>query len=231
MAPQALPDGFGDANWKESSGFTSLVGLHEATIFTAKPKTSEKGKPGFELTFRIDGGAFDGEDVVERFAGITSDTIFRTHDILKAAGVLDNYYKRNADGNGGQWVGVPTKDELEGLKLMIAVQNQPWQGTDRETGQPSYNQDGTPRMLDSNVIARYYALGTEVDISTLPAQKPRYQPGEDGSGKGRQGGGFGGGNGFAAPQQQSQPQGGGSPWPAQQGQPQQQGQQQPSNGW
>lgn len=229
--PHALPEGFGDANWKESSGFTSLVGLHDATIFTAEPVKSGKGKPGYKLTFRIDGGAFDGEDVVERFAGITADTIFRTHDILKAAGVLDNYYRRNEDGNGGQWIGVPTKDELEGLKVLIAVQNQPWQGTDRENNNaPAYNPDGTPRMLDSNVIARYFAPGTEVDINSLPPQKPRYQPGEDGSGSGRQGGGFGGG--FQQPQGQQ----GGSPWGAQPGQPQQPqgGAQQPgpgSQGW
>lgn len=177
--PQQLPNGFGDANWKEGGSFTSMEGLHDVTIFTAEPVNSGKGKPGFKLTMRIDGGPFDGEDLIERFAGLTADTIFRTHDVLKAAGILDNYYKRNEDGKSGVWVAVPTKDEMEGLKFQVLVQNEPWQGTDRETKAPAFNEGGSPRMLDANRVTRYYPLGEAVDISKVPPLKPRYEKGVD----------------------------------------------------
>jgi len=181
--PEALPQGF-NPNWTETAGFTSLVGLHDVTIFTAE-KGSKNGADFWKLTLRIDGGAFDGEDVKENYIGLTEKTIFRLYGILKAAGVSETYYRHNADGTpGGQWIAFPSKDELEGLKLQVLVQNEPWQGNDKDSQQPSFNADGTPKMLDANRITRYYAVGEKVDLASLTNPdgslkelKPRLAPG------------------------------------------------------
>lgn len=229
--PEALPQGF-NPNWKETAGFQSLVGLHDVTVFTAEKDTSGQA-PFWKLTLRIDGGPFDGEDVKENYVGLTEKTIFRLYSILKAAGVSETYYRHNADGTpGGQWIAFPTKDELEGLKLRALVRNEPWQGNDQETKQPAWNADGTPKMLDSNRVDRYYAVGENVDLSSLTGTdgelkplKPRYAKGVDPNNPtlaGSGGGGFGGAaGGFGAPAGGVQQPIPGGPWnnPGQPGQP------------
>lgn len=173
--PAQLPAGFGNAEYTHSEGgnFTEITpGIYPCTIFEVEEKTSDKGKPGLKITFRINGGPFDGNDVIEQFAGLTADTIFRTHDILKGAGILDQFFRRDpSDEKKGTWVAVPVPADLQAKQLQVRIENAPFQGRDKDTKQPQF-ENGAPKMLNGNRPTGYYPIGENVEFKATNI-KPR----------------------------------------------------------
>ncbi len=218
--PAQLPAGFGNAEYTHSEGgnFVEVTpGIYPCSIFEAEEKTSEKGKPGLKVTFRINGGQFDGVDVVEQFAGLTADTIFRTHDILKGAGILDTYFQRDPqDEKKGRWVAVPVPSDLIGKQLQVRIEAAPTQSRDKDSKKPQFEDNGTPKMMNFNRPTGFYPMGENVQFKPTSI-KPRIYAASPAEVGGAQGGGFGGGQPWNPAQQgQGQPQQGGSPWGGQQ---------------
>lgn len=176
--PTALPAGFGDASKSgESSGFVEMRGIFDATIYNIERQSKERQgvmEHNFLITFRIDGGEFDGEDTSKVFVGLFSRAIFTLHDILVALEELDTYYKKNEDGKGGQWVALPDEADLQGKRLRIQIDNAPWQSTQREDRDMGVvNPDGTPVLRDGNGITAYYSIKKPAPEYRPRTVKPR----------------------------------------------------------
>lgn len=163
MSPIALPQDLANETWEPKDGFTLIEpGIYDATIFAVARKSNDKGNY-YQVTFRIQGGDFDGEDVIEQYVGLQKDTIFRLYDILKGADLLAPYY----DEANKKWIALPTDDELVGKSVYIQLDNAPFQSRDKDTKQLLFNTDGTPKMLDSTKPTRYFPRSEP---------KPEYKP-------------------------------------------------------
>lgn len=174
--PTSLPAGFGDATKSgESSRFYEARGIFDATIYKIERQSKTRNgveEHNFLITFRIDGGEYDGEDTRPVFVGLFSRAIFTLHDILVALGELDNYYKRSEDGKG-QWVALPDEDDLQGKRLRIQLDDAPWQATDKDTGVGLVNPDGTPVLRDGQAITAYWSINKPAPEYRERPQKPR----------------------------------------------------------
>lgn len=211
--PTSLPAGFGDETKSgESSRFYEARGIFDATLYKIEKKSKNRNgveEYNFDITFRIDGGEYDGEDTRPQFVGLFSRAIFTLHDILVALGELDTYYKRDESGKG-KWVALPEVDDLQSKKLRIQLDDAPWQATDRNTNVGLVNRDGSPQLRDGQAITAYYSMSKPAPEYKPRPQKPRMAKNQPAAG------GFGGGNaqgftgGSAFPGQVSdvQPQGG-----------------------
>jgi len=153
--PFPLPADFDNSEWKPSGDFVVVdEGLYNASIFTAELLDFPSGK-GYKITFRIDQGPFDGEDVVLQYAGLGVKTIFRIYEILKAIGTIDQFY----DADLAKWKAFPAPDDMEGKFLQIQVENEPFQAREakKDGGALKFNDDGTPKMLDSARPTRFFS--------------------------------------------------------------------------
>lgn len=162
--PFDLPAEFGNATWEPKDQFTLVdEGIYPATIFNVEKKVGDKG-PFYAITFRIDGGNFDGEDVTLNYAGLTLKTIFRTYDILKAIGTVGTFY--NAESK--TWKALPAPEDLETKRLYIRVEHEKFHA--KKEGQPQYNDDGSPRILDGARPTGFYSLD-EAEPTFKPTKK------------------------------------------------------------
>lgn len=164
MAPMPLPAGF-DEPWEPKSGFTLIPnGIYNASVFSAE-LLNKNNADYYKITFRIDGGDYDGEDVVLNYAGLQPKTIFRTYDILEAGGRLEHFY----DAEMKKWKGLPASRDLEGIQLQVQVENEPF--VSKKDGKVQYNDDGTIRVLDSARPQRFAKRG-DADFKFRPTVKP-----------------------------------------------------------
>lgn len=190
--PTALPAGFGDTSKSgESSRFYEARGIFDATIYKIESQTATRNnveEHNLLITFRIDGGEYDGEDTRPQFVGLFSRAIFTLHDILVAIGDLDAYYKRSADGKGGQWVALPEASDLQGKKLRIQLDDAPYQAQDQNTKVGLVNPDGTPQERMGQAITAYYTMDKPAPEYRPRPQKLRLAKVQPSAG------GFGGGN-------------------------------------
>lgn len=150
--PYALPPEFNNQQeWEPSSNDYVLVdeGIWLASIFEVTPKSNDKGK-FYQLTFRIQESAFDGEDVKISYVGLTPDTMFRIYEILKAIGTIDTYY--NAEKK--LWIALPTPEELQGQSLYVKVDHEAFHAS--KDGTYQYNEDGSARVLESARPTRFF---------------------------------------------------------------------------
>ena len=148
--------------YEHSGGFTLVdEDIYRVNIFeVAKKDKADPNSPGgqrrwYEVTLRIDGGDFDGEDVKERYVGLQGKSLFRLYDILKALGELEKYY----DAEQKRWHHIPAPEDLEGKALYVKIEHEEFQAKEKDTQKPQFNDNGTPRMLNSAKPTSYYPVG------------------------------------------------------------------------
>lgn len=174
--PTSLPAGFGDATKSgESSRFYEARGIFDATIYKIERQSATRNgveEHNLLITFRIDGGEYDGEDTRPVFVGLFSRAIFTLHDILVALEELDTYYKRTENGKG-EWVALPDVDDLQGKRLRIQLDDAPWQSTDQNTKVGLVNPDGSPVLRDGQAITAYWSINKPAPEYRPRPQRPR----------------------------------------------------------
>lgn len=189
-----------DIGWDPSSFTLVDEGVYKVAIFNVEKDSNTKGEY-FKLTERINGGDFDGEDLMERFVGLYGNTLFRIHEILTALGEIDKYYTAGENGKGGRWHALPDREDLEGKQLWVVVEHEDYHAQDKDTKEKRFNDDGTPLVRQSARITAYApANGPKPEFkSTLkPGNFPNreeYLAKNPSAGGGFGGGGFGGGAG------------------------------------
>lgn len=197
-----------DISWDPSSFTLVDEGVYKVAIFDAEKKSNSKGD-FYKITERINGGDFDGEDLIEQFVGLYGNTMFRIHDILTALGEIDKYYTAGEGGKGGRWHAIPDPSDLEGKMLWAVVEHEEYHAQEsKEDKTPKFNDDGTPVVRESARITSYAnAAGPKPEFkSTIkPGKFPNRQ-----EYLAKTGGSFGGGGSFSGGG--GQPGTGDTPW-------------------
>lgn len=167
-------------------------GMYRARIFNIERKQKER-QGGiidrfYEITVRIDGGTFDGEDVIERYVGLSGKSLFRMYEILTALGEIGAYYTPGDKSREikGKWHHLPEESDLVGKQVIIKVEDEPFQSV--KEGQPQFNEDGSPKMLRSPRITSYHNAKEPMPEFKPTQRKAPANPTQQG--------------GFAQPQQQ-----------------------------
>ena len=147
-------------------------GRYQAEIVASEDKSTKDGQGKMlVLTVRINDGDEFGTDLTERLnlvnksekaQRIANNTLSA---ICYAVGILRPH----------------DSEELHHRSMLIDVKVEETASVDKVTKQPQYNEDGTPKMFQSNVITKYYALDQAqqapsqqqvIPFNRPPAQQP-----------------------------------------------------------
>ena len=157
--PYALDPSLVNETWEASQPFTLIdEGVYPASVFAVARDSNGKGN-FYKLTFRINGTDFDGEDIKENYVGLQKDSIFKLHEIITALGIVGTYY----DEANKRWLGTPTEEEMQGKSLFVQIEHEEFHS--KKDGQFQFNEDGSPKMLNSARPTRYF----KNDGSGIPA--------------------------------------------------------------
>lgn len=158
--------------YEHTGGFTLVdEGIYLANIFevTKKQKDDSKAPGGvrryYEVTCRIDGGIFDGEDMRDTYVGLSGKSLFKIYDITSALDELALYY----DAEQKRWHHIPAPEDLEGKQLYIKVDHEQFHAS--KDGVLQYvagpNGEQVAKMLTSAKISAYFSAKKD---------KPEYRP-------------------------------------------------------
>lgn len=143
---------------------------YDARIYKSelKYRNNNQAEPFLVITFRLQDGNYDGEDVTVNFVALYGKSRFNIYNIIKAIGpqFLAQYW------DGKQFTAYPSPDELQGQALLIQVENNFMHSSSKPEVPggprvPKFNADGSPKILTTNEVTDY--------AQAAPAPRPKFR--------------------------------------------------------
>jgi len=171
---------------KDRDGSGSVVldgGYYVVSIFDAELKNAKNdpSKPGMTITYRVQEGDYEGEDVKDGFVAYYPDDKYDGRyvilQIIKAINAIkpgfeNAYIKRSGkDDKDVTFIAYPDVSELVGNKLIIKVDETEFQPKD-DNGKPEVDSEtGLARLIPTNRISNRLPANEEPPVYRAPKKK------------------------------------------------------------